>query len=185
MNFKLFILFFVINKAFCESETKSEDDLKSEAENGKQLVLNALNVLLNGEPEEHSYKDIFLDTSKGLLSQTSGGNDLVTIDDMIRIFIQSLIILSTSRRPDLIPQDFHVRNEYNGAFINELNTILDKLKEKGTDKVNLKDLRLLIKTVQSDGFWASISQLKKEVDREIELEAQRDDSKKNAQKQEL
>ncbi|RNA38825.1 hypothetical protein BpHYR1_023233 [Brachionus plicatilis] len=108
MKLDLFCIFLLISCSSANSD--DENSGTNEAENGRKLVLNALNVLLFGEPEQQAYQDLFLDTSKGLLEQTDGGNDMITLDDLIRIFVQSVIILSTSRRPDLIPEDFYYCN---------------------------------------------------------------------------
>lgn len=163
MRIDFFCVFFLVNWVLGNPEENPESNLQIEADNGKKLVLSAINVLLFGEPEEQSYQDLFLDTSKGLLEQTDGGNDMVTVDDLIRIFFQSVIILSTSRRPDLIPIDFYriflkyifslfqkkffsEKNAAYGEFVEQLNMIMDKLKEKGTDEVKIKDFRKIIKS---------------------------------------
>lgn len=106
MKLEIFFLVFILKLVFCETEN-IKDDFKIEGEKGKALVIDALKVLFFGEPAEKAYKDLFLDTSKGIFEQTSGGNDMVTVDDIIRIFLQSVIILATSRRPDLLSEDFH------------------------------------------------------------------------------
>lgn len=105
-----------------------------------------MNVLIYGEPKEVSYKDLFIDTSKSLFSSMDGGVDMLTVDDMLRVLFQSVIILSTGRRPDLIPRDFTSRHAIYATFVNELNKILQLLSTKGTDKVSLKDLRVLLKS---------------------------------------
>lgn len=73
---------------------------------GFNLVVNAFKTLINGEPVEQSYKDLFMDTSKNAFSLLETSNDQVTIDDLLRILIQTVIILVSNRRVDLMPKDF-------------------------------------------------------------------------------
>ena len=42
------------------ADTEVKDSLHESAENGLGLVLNAINILLYGEPKENSYKDMFI-----------------------------------------------------------------------------------------------------------------------------
>ena len=75
-------------------------------EQGVALILDAVKTLVYGEPAEHSFKDLFMDTSKDLLTVIEKANDQLTVDDMLRITIQSVLILIAKRRADLIPSDF-------------------------------------------------------------------------------
>ncbi len=82
-------------------------DIETRKQNGLNQVFNAIKTLIYGEEKEKSYKDLFIDTSKSMFEQVDGANEQVTIDDMLRIFIQSVLILVANRRPDLIPTDFN------------------------------------------------------------------------------
>ena len=90
-----------------ETSPHEEVDLETRKQNGLNLVFNAIRTLIYGEEKEKSYKDLFIDTSKSIFEQVEGANEQVTIDDMLRIFIQSVLILVANRRPDLIPADFN------------------------------------------------------------------------------
>ena len=90
-----------------ETSPHEEVDLETRKQNGLNLVFNAIRTLIYGEEKENSYKDLFIDTSKSIFEQVEGANEQVTIDDMLRIFIQSVLILVANRRPDLIPADFN------------------------------------------------------------------------------
>jgi hypothetical protein len=79
----------------------------SEVERGKWLVYDAVSTLINGEDPANSYKDLFIDTSKGIMAAVDTANELVTVDDMLRIFLQSVIILVSGRHPADIPSDFN------------------------------------------------------------------------------
>lgn len=74
---------------------------------GYQLMIDSFKTLIHGEPAEQSYKDLFIDTSKNVFSLLETSNDQVTVDDLLRITIQSVLILIANRRADLIPTDFN------------------------------------------------------------------------------
>jgi len=94
----LSVLFLIchLNRFTCEQER----------EQGVMLILDSVKTLVYGEPVENSFKDLFMDTSKDLLTIIEKANDQLTIDDMLRIMIQSILILIANRRSDLIPTDF-------------------------------------------------------------------------------
>ena len=105
MIFKVIFIHIIllVNFVFLESS-----DNAAEKQNGINLALNAVNILINGDaPGDKTYKDLFIDTSKSIYSQIENANEQVTIDDMLRIFVQSVLILVANRRPDLIPDDFN------------------------------------------------------------------------------
>lgn len=73
-------------------------------------VLDAIRIILYGENEnddlDNNAKDMFLDTKKGVLNAIDRIPVEMTLDEMLRIFIQSLIIVTTQKRYDLLPEDF-------------------------------------------------------------------------------
>ena len=75
---------------------------------GYELVMNAVRELAYGGKEGDAiYKDLFIKTSNDFFTTLENSNDQITIDDLIRVLFQSVVILSTNRRADLIPSDFH------------------------------------------------------------------------------
>lgn len=91
----------------CLVRAELSEEEQRDKEQGVQLLIDAVNTLIYGEDPANSYKDMFIDTSKDIFSQINTGNEDVTVDDMLRIFVQSIMILVGSRRPDLIPKDFN------------------------------------------------------------------------------
>jgi hypothetical protein len=88
-----------------------EDDLSLEEKSriGFGLFRNAVDVLINGAVDKQDlYKDIFIDTRKSLFGtlHTSDLVDQVTLDEMLRIGLQSVIILIARKNPKFIPDDF-------------------------------------------------------------------------------
>ena len=111
-NFPTFLIyiFCILALSSCEESAETNPEL-STRDQGIQLALDALKVLFfGGEDPSEAYKDIFIDTSKSVLSLVDHANDQITLDDLIRIFFQSMIILAGKRRPDLIPKDFNRNN---------------------------------------------------------------------------
>jgi hypothetical protein len=106
MKFIAIFIFLVINIDKIRLESIQKD--------GKSIVFDSIQTLINGEPAENSFKDLFIDTSKSLFDLIENAHEQITIDEMIRISIQSILILVAERRPDLIPNDF------NGNFLNKI-----------------------------------------------------------------
>ena len=111
MLFKLFFIHIILLVSFSVLVSADDEDVSDpaiEKQNGINLALQAVNVLINGdEPGVKTYKDIFIDTSKTVYDQLENANEQVTVDDLLRIFVQSVLILVAERRPDLIPEDFN------------------------------------------------------------------------------
>jgi hypothetical protein len=97
-----------------ESESINDEIRQNEKQLGLELFINAFNTLLYGEPKEKSYKDIFVDTSKSVFFQLDSAHDMFSVDELLRVFIQTIMILVGSRRPDLIPRDFNSKS--NNSF---------------------------------------------------------------------
>ena len=110
------ILLIISLKAIYAEEIEAHDK-------GIKLVTEAFKTLIYGEPKEQSYKDLFIDTSKNVFSLLETSNDQVTIDDMLRILVQTVIILTANRRADLIPKDFMGK-----SYMIIFNKILSKFK---------------------------------------------------------
>ena len=86
-------------------ETFKPFEIKSK---GFELVMNSIRTLAyGGETGDNIYKDLFINTANDFYVTLENSNDQITVDDILRIFIQSVIILSTNRRADLVPNDFH------------------------------------------------------------------------------
>ena len=113
MTFKLIfiqIFFLVISGVVRLEEQEADVVVKetTERERGISIAWQALDVFINGDkPGAKAYKDLFIDTSKTVFDQLDMANVQVTVDDMLRIFIQSVLILIAERRADLIPDDFN------------------------------------------------------------------------------
>jgi len=108
-QFLTFSIYFfsVLTISTCGEPNETNPEL-SARDQGVQLVLDSLKALfIGGEDPNEAYKDLFIDTSKSVLSLVDQANEQITMDDLIRIFFQSLIILAGKRRPDLIPRDFN------------------------------------------------------------------------------
>lgn len=98
MNFKL-IGFFLATLIFaslsnCDENTSTEDQKSF----GKfQTVLNSIRILLYGAKEEDDVeykKDLFVDTRKGVLNSLDNLIDMIHVDEIIRIFFQSLVLIT-------------------------------------------------------------------------------------------
>ncbi len=96
------------------STPENNSSLSEEAQNGHQLAINAFATLFFGlgDPQsENYYKDPFIDTSKSVFQLLENANDQITLDDLIRLFVQTILILIGNNRTDLFPDDFN-RNIY-------------------------------------------------------------------------
>ena len=105
----LLITLFTYSLQQNENETNGSLELKLEALNGYKLALNAFNTLIfGGDPDsEDTYKDPFIDTSKSAFTILDTANDQVTLDDLIRLFVQTILIIIGKSRTDLFPVDFN------------------------------------------------------------------------------
>jgi hypothetical protein len=109
--FSLVLLITLLTYSLQEDENESSNSLeiKLEALNGYKLALNALNTLIfGGDPDsEDTYKDPFIDTSKSAFTILENANDQITLDDLIRLFVQTILIIIGKSRTDLFPVDFN------------------------------------------------------------------------------
>jgi hypothetical protein len=73
-------------------------------------VMNAIRIILFGQQEgddlDDEVKDMYIDTKTGALASIGKADDGFTIDDLLRIFSQSIVIMVTQKRYDLLPRDF-------------------------------------------------------------------------------
>jgi hypothetical protein len=73
-------------------------------------VMNAIRIILFGQQEgddlDDEVKDMYIDTKTGALASIGKADDGFTIDDLLRIFCQSIVIMVTQKRYDLLPRDF-------------------------------------------------------------------------------
>ena len=73
-------------------------------------VINAARIILFGQQEgddlDDEAKDMYIDTKTGALASIGKADDGFTIDDFLRIFCQSIVIMVTQKRYDLLPRDF-------------------------------------------------------------------------------
>lgn len=95
-----------------EDNSNNSIEINYEVLNGYRLALNAFNTLIyGGEPDsEDTYKDPFIDTSQSVFNILENANDQVTLDDLIRLFVQTILIIIGKNRSDLFPTDFNGRN---------------------------------------------------------------------------
>ena len=111
---KLFIvlvasLFIFSNLIHCASE---EEEKKADENNfGRYLrVINAMRIILFGQQEgddlDDEARDMYIDTKTGALASLGKADDGFTIDDLLRIFAQSIVVIVTQKRYDLLPKDF-------------------------------------------------------------------------------
>ena len=92
-------MFFII----CNSVITEEQE---EAIQGKQLLLNSFQEIIFGVDEDKAYRDVFVNTARSALDRLDNISDLVTLNEILRLFIQTTLILITNKRPDLITTDF-------------------------------------------------------------------------------
>jgi hypothetical protein len=98
MNLK-FVSLFVIALVFvalsnCEENANTEDKISFEK---FQTVINSIRILLYGAKQEDDIeykKDLFVDTRKGVLNSLDNLIDMVHVDEIIRIFFQSLVLIT-------------------------------------------------------------------------------------------
>lgn len=101
MKFQLFFFFFIIDFIRLETETKQE-----KVQRGKELSKQAFYSVLFGDGHGRGYADLFFDTNYSLLEYLDTMDSNITLDEYLRLFIQSLIILIAKGRHDLITADF-------------------------------------------------------------------------------
>ena len=115
MNLKLLIILVVSVIGFVTSDVEEIEDVaavetnqnQEKVQKGLDLAKDALYKILFGEPKGQGYRDLFLDTNYNLLDFLGTLEQHITVDDLLLIFFQSLIILVADKRFDLIPPDFN------------------------------------------------------------------------------
>lgn len=143
------ITFLLLNQVQSDQTDPINLEEKNEtASRGKSLVIDAFRVLINGEPKESAYKDLFVDTSKSLMEHLEKGMDIqfqIPVDDMLKILVQTIIILVANRRVDIIPVDFNQRHPKYNLLIEELNKVLDLFATRRASSIYLTDFTGMFK----------------------------------------
>ena len=104
----LVLLCFLFGLVYSNLEIHGDYQPLSIKSKGFELVMDSIKELIyGGKTGDDIYKDLFIKTSNDFFTTLENSNDQITVDDLMRVFIQSVIILSTNRRADLIPTDFH------------------------------------------------------------------------------
>jgi hypothetical protein len=74
-------------------------------------------------------------------------NDVFSLDDGLRLFIQQFLIALYNGRLHLLPDDWETRYPAYGRVINEINNVLDLLDKRTLSKISMKDIRPFIKSM--------------------------------------
>lgn len=112
MKLQILVFFAFLSFVCLETETGIDKETdkethESKVQRGKDLAKKAFYAILFGEGKGNGYRDLYLDTNKSLLEYFDTFDQSLTIDGYIRVFFQSLIILITNKRHDLIPSDYY------------------------------------------------------------------------------
>ena len=110
MKFEILIFIFCIIIQLVRSEVI---EVAPNADEGREVFYTSLRTLIYGSKENKPYKDLFVDTSKSILDQLeqAAGSIHIPIEDLLRIFVQTIIIMIANNRADLIPSDFNGRSK--------------------------------------------------------------------------
>ena len=73
-------------------------------------------------------------------------NDVFTLDDALRLFIQQFLIAIFNDRIHLIPKDWERRFPAYDQVINEINNLLDLIAQRPLSQITMKHVRPLIKS---------------------------------------
>lgn len=73
-------------------------------------------------------------------------NDVFTLDDILRLFIQQYLIALYNDRYDLIPDDWESKYPAYARTVKEINNILDLFDQRKLSEISIKDIRPLIKS---------------------------------------
>ncbi len=74
-------------------------------------------------------------------------NDVFTLDDALRLFIQQFLIALYDGRLDLLPDDWETRYPAYAKIIAEINNILDLIGKRTLSQINMKDIRPFIQSM--------------------------------------
>jgi hypothetical protein len=74
-------------------------------------------------------------------------NDVFTLDDALRLFIQQFLIALYDGRLDLLPDDWETRYPAYAKIIAEINNILDLIGKRTLSQINMKDIRPFINSM--------------------------------------
>ena len=73
-------------------------------------------------------------------------NDVFTLDDALRLFIQQFIIALFNGRIEYFPNDWETRFPAYGRVIDEVNNLLDVIAKRPLPEITMKDIRPLVKS---------------------------------------
>jgi hypothetical protein len=76
-------------------------------------------------------------------------NDVFTLDDVLRLFIQQFIIALFNGRIEHFPDDWETRYPAYGRVINEINDLLDIIGKRPLSAITMKDIRPFVKSKSS------------------------------------
>jgi hypothetical protein len=99
---------FLIAAISCEDSGEEEETFKV-PHNKYRRVLDAIRIILWGSKPEDGLaenKDLFVNTNVGVLNSLENLIEMVNVDEILRIFFQTIIIVVAQNRYDLMPIDF-------------------------------------------------------------------------------
>lgn len=168
----LILILFLMSVAWADVTDVNDEERDEKVKRGMDVAKDSLYKILFGEPKGQGYKDLFLDTNYNLIDYLSTLEQHITVDDLLLIFFQSLIILCANKRFDLIPQDFNGNSylkisfstfisqrvleifscfkEKHPAFddfVKELSSLSSILASKGTKGITLRTLQKFFKSM--------------------------------------
>ncbi|UJR31169.1 hypothetical protein I4U23_018676 [Adineta vaga] len=92
-------------------------------------------------------------------------NDVFTLDDALRLFIQQFILGLYDGNYHLLPDDWETRYPAYGKVIGEINRVLDLISERTLSEIDMKDIRPLVATLTPTAF-ADLRRLLKALENE-------------------
>jgi len=182
LNTVFFVFAFVcvsIAAVSCEDSGEEEETFKI-PHNKYRRVLDAIRIILWGSKPEDGLaenKDLFVNTNVGVLNSMDSLIEMVNVDEILRIFFQTIIIVIAQNRYDLMPEDFDTRHPEFIEFMSGIGKVLDAMKSKGTESITIADLKPIMKLVADDKFWAAFDHLHDEIKEMIALEKSKNKSK--------
>ncbi|CAF3664106.1 unnamed protein product [Adineta steineri] len=79
-------------------------------------------------------------------------NDVFTLDDALRIFIQQFLLALYDGNYHYIPDDWQIEYPAYARIIGEINNILDLLAERTLSKISMKDIRPFVESLTPTAF---------------------------------
>ncbi|CAF3170103.1 unnamed protein product [Rotaria sp. Silwood2] len=105
-------------------------------------------------------------------------DEVFSLDDILRLFIQQYILALYDNRNHLVPEDWETRYPAYSKVLSEVNNVLDLIGKRVLSEIKLKDIQPLIKSL-TPAVLVDLQQLLKHLDEETEKENGDDSAKED------